>query len=749
MARTPSYDSPEPGWLALIGFLFVARFLRPENAQFGDTLWISGLWLALATLWCWQQARRGGSWHFGVLDGCAWGLALAHVLATVPIFLEGGDRRGAVNVVWEWIGLAGGLFLIRQIGATSLPRRLILIFAATMAALAGLGIWQYHVSIPELASRYAELRAEEQALLDEAGAINLERLAAVRDELATFGAPIDETARIRWENRLRHSTEPFATFALANTLAGLLAMALPLLLMRMATPRRSWRTFVVAAAMLLVLYCLILTKSRTAWVGLAAGMVIGIVWQLTRVRWQAPSTLNPQPSTTNTQQARQRSLSRLGWLGGGLLIVASLGIVIVFMAGGLDREVLSEAPKSLQYRLEYWQGTLALLADDPILGTGPANFRADYMQHRLLGASEAIAAPHNLFLEIWTAGGLLGVLILLGMLGYVAWRMIQQRQDGFAIFRDEPTLGLTACEWGGLAAFFIVALLYFATGAAMDWRLVAIAPIFLLVAFAGNSKTDSPGLGLGLIAGLVALLVHLLGADGIEFPVVVQSLYLFAIAIDGPATPRTIPRRLAWAPPISFAALAVGLLMTGLVPVLNSSAHLMRAKSLAANGQPGIEPAIDAAAAADPWSLRPLIMRAELETRRALASGGPSDRNRAVNAWNEVLAADPGSVFARRQLAGLLLTAARNADNGELALKAAGVLEQAARRSPTEVDIWIELASAWNVVGNREKSAQAARRALFLDDINRRREHRDLILDKSVREKLEQWGELGRDRNSP
>ena len=743
MARTQSQDSPEPGWLALIGFLFVARFLRPENAQFGDTLWISGLWLALATLWCWQQARRGGSWRFGVLDGCAWGLALAHVLATIPIFLEGGDRRDAMNIVWEWIGLAGGLFLIRQLAGTSLPHRLILIFAATMAALAGLGVWQYHVSIPELASRYAELRTEEQALLDEAGAIDLERLAAVRDELATFGAPIDETARIRWENRLRHSTEPFATFALANTLAGLLAMALPLLLMRMATPRWSWRTFVAAGGMLLVLYCLILTKSRTAWVGLTSGMVVGIVWQLARVLWRSVHFHDTYFVVARWQVAR------LIWLGGGLLAVAALGVLIVTLAGGLDREVLSEAPKSLQYRLEYWQGTLALLAEQPFLGTGPANFRDDYMQHRLLGASEAIAAPHNLFLEIWTAGGLLGLLLLLGILGYVARRMIQQWRDGFAIVQNDPMLGLTACEWGGLAAFFIVAVLYFVTGAAMDWRLIAIAPIYLLVAFSLNSKTDSPGLGLGLIAGLVALLVHLLGADGIEFPVVIQSVYLFAIAIDGPATSRTIPRKFAWALPASFGALAIGLLMTGLVPVLNSSAHLMRAQSLAANGQPGIEPAIDAAAAADPWSLQPLIMRAELETRRVLASGDPGDRNHAVSAWNDVLAADPKSVFARKQLASLLLTAARSADNRELALKAAGVLEEAARRSPTEVDIWIELADAWTVAGKTKKAAQAARRALFLDDINQQRGHSDLILDKSARERLEQWEELGRDRNSP
>ena len=51
-----------------------------------------------------------------------------------------------------------------------------------------------------------------------------------------------------------------------------------------------------------------------------------------------------------------------------------IGLVAVYF-GGLDVQVLSEAPKSVLYRLEYWQATARVIAQYPIFGCGPGNFQ--------------------------------------------------------------------------------------------------------------------------------------------------------------------------------------------------------------------------------------------------------------------------------------------------------------------------------------------------------------------------------------
>ena len=43
---------------------------------------------------------------------------------------------------------------------------------------------------------------------------------------------------------------------------------------------------------------------------------------------------------------------------------------------GLDVQVLSEAPLSVRYRLEYWRSTAAMIADYPLFGCGPGNSTA-------------------------------------------------------------------------------------------------------------------------------------------------------------------------------------------------------------------------------------------------------------------------------------------------------------------------------------------------------------------------------------
>ncbi len=91
-----------------------------------------------------------------------------------------------------------------------------------------------------------------------------------------------------FRNRLLGSTELFSTFGLANSLAGFivgplviaLAVAFQSLVHRDESESR-WAALAMAAPVILVLLvCLMLTKSRSAWLGLLVAMIF--------LGWRAP-----------------------------------------------------------------------------------------------------------------------------------------------------------------------------------------------------------------------------------------------------------------------------------------------------------------------------------------------------------------------------------------------------------------------------------------------------------------------------
>ena len=58
------------------------------------------------------------------------------------------------------------------------------------------------------------------------------------------------------------------------------------------------------------------------------------------------------------------------------------------------------------------------------LGVGPGNFAGPYLKYKLPQASEEIVDPHNLFLEVWAAGGFLAFLCLVLALALAFWNLV-------------------------------------------------------------------------------------------------------------------------------------------------------------------------------------------------------------------------------------------------------------------------------------------------------------------------------------
>ncbi len=299
------------------------------------------------------------------------------------------DRRPAINLAWEWVALGVAYLLLRNLPRTRGESSVLAgALVATAFAVSIYGLYQGGVELPALRAQFAK----------NPGPL-----------LAQQGIAPNTPGAAQFADRLMGSNELLSTFALANSLAGFLVGPLVLALgvwMQNLEDREQraarWPALVMAAPVILVLLvCLILTKSRSAYIGLLVGVAI--------LAWHSRRRVSPR-----------------------LLIGAGVGALVLIVAliaaglatGRLDREVLTQSSMSLRYRWEYWQATWSALTGgsgsvrgawrSPMFweGVGPGNFRAAYLRYKLPQSSEEILDPHNLFLEVWATAGFRALLAL-------------------------------------------------------------------------------------------------------------------------------------------------------------------------------------------------------------------------------------------------------------------------------------------------------------------------------------------------
>lgn len=95
---------------------------------------------------------------------------------------------------------------------------------------------------------------------------------------------------------------------------------------------------------------------------------------------------------------------------------ASVIAFILALAWEPTRSVLLLHNTSGEVRLALWQGTMALLYDNPLFGAGLAGFPQLYAEYKLDRHVELLLYPHNLFLDFWVELGLAGLIWLLVVL---------------------------------------------------------------------------------------------------------------------------------------------------------------------------------------------------------------------------------------------------------------------------------------------------------------------------------------------
>lgn len=744
--------------------LLTAEFLWPaEDAVNGGGLQLVVLWLVLGGVHSLRLLLAGknsdaNTRHapFKWIDFAVLLIAVGHAVSTAWVFRVQGDCRAAVNLTLEWLAVFSAWRLFRSLGQDQLlANHFLQAFLAIAVGLSAFGIWQHHIFYAEQAEWYRGLRGQlDQAIAkrDATGAI---RASEILSEFQARGIPVDGTDRILWENRLLSSSEPFATFSLANTLAGVLSVAFVLMAGQLAGRwksgnMRSLKTGILPLLqVMLISYCLLLTKSRSAWAGAAVGLLLVIV--------------------VHSRVAGARRI----FIWGTWIAIAGISLVLAAIATGtLDKQVLLESPRSLQFRLLYWRGTLEMLKTLPVTGAGPGNFRQAYLPFKADESSEEIRDPHNFVLEAWSASGLIGLsgvllliaivfkrlagsfsaanafappakkrlprspVLLAGLASGLALHLARQWLDGAAISDQAP--GLLFVVFGALITY----------GQTRDW----------------NPVPDRPA----CLAAAVALMVHLLAAGGFGMPAIALLLLLcIAIGVADPLQERneaTITNRgrisLTASTALKF-SLAAAAFLIGVKPIFVMNGFLVTGDNLL-HQQRNSRAALLSyrqAAESDQLSVVPCQRIAELQTYRLKelqiaverpeaprdagnTDAGNTDASEAdLNVKKQLkdslldcellLSRDRRSSLAYRLKAECLALGGEMPGNEELVHDSILMQQQVVTMYPSSADDWVRLVRLCKMVPTdrwSQLAKKAAQRSLHLEQINREWGHQDRYL---------------------
>jgi hypothetical protein len=711
--------------VALAGLLGARFFTVAESADQGDTLWLAVLTFAVVAIQHWLRWRAGqGIRNLDRVDAAAIALVAPHLVSALAVVLDAGQKRAAINLAWEWLSSLVLWFEFRSVLASGRGATLIRTVLVLGVALAGYGIWQNQVWY----RHNAALVNEHEELNNRANSLsNVERRRM--DEIARQLGPDFQSAtggtRKMLLDRFRSSTEPIGCFGLANTFSGVLVVSLWLSLatgLRVrAAPSRTMQWAAIAVFAVVGL-CLLMTKSRTAVVGLlVAGGLYGFVGRTGK--WY-----------------RQGTIAALTVMVSG---AALLGLAL--LTGLIDREVISESPKSLRYRLEYWSATSQVILDHPWLGVGPGNFRSHYLHHKLKGASEEILDPHNLLLDVWANGGVVAWAGLVALLIWgvrTGWRAVMFEINSGA--QSLPTTRRSEGAWAAAAGSGLIAAQQALFGGGIETRILGFLIICPILGGWLSSRTGTLRAG-AIWAAWFALSIHLCGAGGIAMPVIFQLWCLLLAALvtpphqlqaqDTPAPQPASDNDSRW--PIGIAvglgALAVVCLKTALLPNALCRSEISFARdTISTTGHRAMaEQHLLTAAKSDPLSPEPWGLLMSLRS-----SGGPEELEAAIEAGEAAISRNPENPLHYEVLGDLL--ASQEPGTAETRQQAIDWYQMAAERYPNSVRIRTSLALVLDSAGQTKAAAEQASLAIELDDLNQAAMHADKVLPPEKRQRLEQ-----------
>ena len=580
------------------GLLAYATYYPADSAEVesGNALWFCTLAL-LPTILIFAEAYRTGRWQ--ALHSPSWSklIDLSCILLAGWIMIAAfatsppGNIRDATNEAWLWVvGSLTVIALRRLFGKTPVAKAALAILVACAAGLAIHCMHQQWISLPETRAKYLADpdRVVQQLDLD---------------------APKGSAERLILESRL-FDGGPSATFALANSVAGVFVVGFLLLAGAIGC---HWRELLKQSALLCFLLIMLVSIAAGIFLCRSRGATLSVMLGSVAVLLLAA-----------LRHARFKAV--LPILARCMIAFAFLVVVVgVGLAAFGDPEWFDQAPESIAFRFQYWRTTVRMTLDRPAFSAGPGNFQKIYDRYRELDSSEQIAEPHNFFFETLASGGFFAAVVLVALFTFGSAYAIGMRSKFKCTHpqnSDHQTL-VRAMWWGVGLSLLLVWLLGFATRQLPDWQAHIFAiPVSVLagyVAWKCLSAIDQISMQLACLGAMLGLLIHWSVSGGWTVPgVCVFGWTLFSIltAVDTEKQAESSSRSLVSAGAIGLGGSVVAtaaLVWFSLGPVQESHRMMMSADYFAMQGDRGqLESALDQAIQADPWSTKANLRRADL-----------------------------------------------------------------------------------------------------------------------------------------
>lgn len=228
----------------------------------------------------------------------------------------------------------------------------------------------------------------------------------------------------------RHYQSLTGPYVNRNHMAGFLEMSIPLLLGLFLTKERSReKIFGMVGLVLFLLVTLGLTLSRGGWTGAFSGLMFMLVVLLA-----------------------QKDFKRKGFLIG--LAVASVVGVILLVNTPVVKRIMTltqeDAADNLKSRLFDWEGTLNIIQDHLVWGTGPGTFSTVYPAYQKPGRSDLARYAHNDYLHFISDTGIFFIPVMI-------WLLYLFFKSGFKKLqtRSRQKRGLTLGAMGGVFAILV------------------------------------------------------------------------------------------------------------------------------------------------------------------------------------------------------------------------------------------------------------------------------------------------------
>ncbi|MBI2899354.1 MAG: O-antigen ligase family protein [Planctomycetes bacterium] len=406
----------------------------------------------------------------------------ALVLAGATAWLAGAALRGKWTFRWTGPGVAFLLFAL--LGLVSVQRASYKLSALEHAYVYGTLAVLYFAILNLFATRRHLLLTLLFGFVLVVSLYSILQRFAIFPHVRVESTGDPRRASPEFEARLL-SNEVFGTFFYPNTLAGFLALALPVIAGFLFDARGKVRGL-AAVPLAGGLFALALTGSMGGWVAAGAGFLLLGALLATR--------------------GRER-LRRFLWTacGTGAAVVVALVIAGPLAPGRLRNE-------SMRMRDIYWSAAAKIAKDHPGMGVGLDNFREFYPAYRS-DAQQEVKRAHNDYLQVLAELGIPGALAFLAFLfGTVACGARPRAETPPAETERGERWKLSVA---GVAAMLLATVF---TGAFAEFSRVTLLLVaggwLAFAAFAHDGVAQTArgpleGTHLGAVAGFTALLVHM------------------------------------------------------------------------------------------------------------------------------------------------------------------------------------------------------------------------------------------------